>query len=103
LQPSWSLVKEKVKNGQKRSASRHQALEDREHARNVETIPTAIVSPSTLSQNQAIPRTNDDIHQEPGAQEPTYEEIAVPLKDNNFSIRTAIPNPPRQGDSQIVA
>ena len=49
LQPSWSLVKEKVVNGQKRSASRRQALEDREYTRNVETIPTATVSSSILS------------------------------------------------------
>jgi len=97
LQPSWSLGKEKVINSQKRSASRRQALEAREYARNVATSPMVTTSSSTLSQNQERPRTNDDIHQEASAQEPTYEEIAVPLKDNNLFYKNGNPKPPSTG------
>jgi len=97
LKPSWSLVKEKVKNGQKRSASRCQAPEDREHSRNIKAIPTASVSPSTPSQSQEIPRENDNIHQEPGAQEPTHEDTAAPLRDDDFFYKNGNPKPPSTG------
>jgi len=77
VQPSWSRGKEKVIYNQERSASRRQALEAREYARNVATRPAATTSSTTPSQNQERPRINDDIHQEAKAQEPTYEEIVV--------------------------
>ena len=51
----------------------------------------------TLSQNQERPRTDNDIHQEASAQEPTYEEIAVPLKDNNLFYKNGNPKPPSTG------
>jgi len=103
LPPIWSLGKEKVINNQKRSASRRQALEAGEYARNVVTRSTVTTSSSTLSQNQERPRTNDDIHQEASAQEPIYEEIAVPLKDNGLFYKNGNPKPlstgrlPRRG------
>ena len=96
LKTSWSLVKEKVKNDQKRSASRRQAPEDREHARNIKAITTASVSPSTPSQSQEILRENDNIHQDPGAQEPTHKKTAAPLRDNDF-YKNGNPNPPPTG------
>jgi len=91
LQPSWSLGKDKVINNQKRFASRRQALEAREYARNVVTRPMVTASPSTLSQNQERPRATDNIHREASAQEPTYEEIAAPLKDNDLFYKNGNP------------
>jgi len=97
LEPSWSLGKDKVINNQKRFASRRQAPEAREYARNVVTRPTATASSSTLSQNQERPRAIDDIHQEDSALEPTYEEIAAPLKDNDLFYKNGNPKPPSTG------
>jgi len=61
------------------------------------TRPTVTTSPSTLSQNQERPRANDDIHQEASAQEPSYEEIAAPLKDNDLSYKNGNSKPPSTG------
>ena len=97
VQPSWSRGKEKVIYNQERSASRRQALEAREYARNVATRPAATTSSTTPSQNQERPRINDDIHQKASAQEPTYEEIVVPLKDNNLFYKNGNPKPPSTG------
>jgi len=63
----------------------------------VETRPTVKASPSTLSQHQERPRASVDIHQEASAQEPTYEEIAAPLKDNELFYKNGKPKPPSTG------
>jgi len=93
LQPLCSLGKGKVINSQKRFASRRQALEAREYEVNVATSPSVTTSPSTLSQNQGRPTTNDEIYQEASAQDPINEGIAVPLKDNNLFYKNGKPKP----------
>jgi len=97
LETPWSLVNDKANNDQKRSVSRRQASEDRKRARNIKAIPTASVSPSTPSQSQEILRDNDNNHQDPGAQEPTQEETAAPLRDNYFSYKNGNIKPPSTG------
>jgi len=57
----------------------------------------ATTSSFTLSQCQEKPRTDDDIHQEARAQEPTYEERAVPFKDNDLFYKNGNPKPPSSG------
>jgi len=73
--------------------ARRQALEAREYEVNVATSPSVTTSPSTLSQNQGRPTTNDEIYQEASAQDPINEGIAVSLKDNNLFYKNGNPKP----------
>jgi len=62
LEPSWSHGNRKIRNNQVRLASRRQALEASEIARNVAISPLATTAMSSPSQNLGRPNQDDDIH-----------------------------------------
>jgi len=82
-------------DNQVRLASRRQALEASEIARNVAISPLVTTSMSTPSQNRGRPNKDDDIHREARA----MKRQQFPCKIITSSIKTATPNSPRQGDS----
>jgi len=97
LEPSWSQGTRKSRNNQARLASRRQAPEASEIARNVSINSLATTSTSTPSQNLGGPNKNDDIHREVRAQRLTHEATAVPLQDDNLFYKNGKPKPPPSG------
>ena len=91
----WSQGSRKIMDNQVRLASRRQALEASEIARNVAISSLVTTSMSTPSQNLGRPNKDDDIHREARA----MKRQQFPCKIITSSIKTATPNSPRQGDS----
>jgi len=94
LEPPFSLGKVKVIDNQRRSASRRRVLEATELAKRVDTRPAATAPRSTLSQHQERTRASNDILEGKNfIQEPTPEEIVVPLRDKDLFYKNGQPKP----------